>query len=74
MDKTDINPQYKAELRAGKFVIIGTENTTGESVVIEDIPGGKDFASELSDILNRNKVSVCHAKDVIKDRLLAFLL
>lgn len=73
MDGEVIKPCYKVISSKGKNAIFGMEQTSGETVFIENLPGDEKSLSELSDFLNRNKVSVHHAKDVIRNRLLSFL-
>ena len=73
MNGDEIYPCYEVIFLDGINVICGEEKTTGEKVFIKGIPGDENFLSELSNFLNRNKVSVHHANDVIRDRLLSFL-
>ncbi|MBQ7874524.1 MAG: hypothetical protein IJ306_05115 [Oscillospiraceae bacterium] len=73
MEKGEINPRYEVSCEAGMFCISGTELTTGDAVSVGRISKDKKFAEELAALLNDKKVSVHHAKDVIRDMLLDFL-
>ena len=73
MDEEGIKPCYDVLLKCGKYIVEGTESTTGEKVFIETQSGDEFFVRGLADFLNRHKVSVVHAKDVLRDRLLSFL-
>ena len=56
--------------RAKFFGIFGREETTGETVVIKQLSKERKTADYLAKILNKNKVSVHHAKDVLRDFLI----
>ena len=73
MSEGEINPQYRVFRGEKGFGISGKELTTAETVSIEHISKSEEFAKELAAILNDSKVSVHHAKDVIRDMLLEFL-
>ena len=73
MSEGDINPQYKVIRGESGFGISGKELTTEETVLIKRVSESKEFADRLAGILNDSKVSVHHAKDVIRDMLLAYL-
>lgn len=63
-----ISPAYKAFEKNGKYAISGIESTTGEKILLEDVTESKAEAKALAAFLDKNKVSVHHAKDVLSDR------
>ena len=69
----EIKPSYTVVSGKENFLIFGKEETTGETVFIKISPEEKN-ALRLAEILNKNKVSVLHAKDVVKDILIEPLL
>lgn len=73
MESDGINPQYEVFCEAGIFGISGTELTSGDTVSVVHISKNREFAEELAALLNDKKVSVHHARDVIRDILLAFM-
>ncbi len=73
VDTDTIMPRYEVRSENGEYIIFGTETTSGEAVIIKGIPGDEKSLCETADFLNRNNVSVFHAKDVIRDRLFALL-
>ena len=70
MNDGEINPRYEVVSEKETFGIFGREETTGETVLIKQISKERETAAYLADILNRNKVSVHHAKDVLRDFLI----
>ena len=70
----EIRPEYEVVFKGEWFGIFGKEKTTGETVFIKRIAKEKSCALRLAEILNENKVSVYHAKDVLKDFLVEPLL
>ncbi len=74
MDGEGINPHYEVIQKASAFYIIGMELTNGDKVSVGCLTKEKAFAEELAALLNDKKVSVHHAKDVIRDRLVASML
>ena len=70
----EIKPVYEVVFEGEWFGIFGKEKTTGETVFIKRIAKEKSCALRLAEILNENKVSVYHAKDVLKDFLVEPLL
>lgn len=74
MDDGEIKPIYKVVFELGMFGISGEEETTGEAILIKQISKERKTVAYLAEILNKNKVSVHHAKDVLKDLLIAPLL
>ena len=70
MDEDEIKPIYKVVFEGESFGIFGKEETTGEPFFVKEISKEGKTVSEIADILNRNKVSLCHAKDVIRDFLI----
>ncbi len=74
MSGEGINPQYEVVSEKESFGIFGREETTGETVFIKQLSKEKKTVSCLAKILNSNKVSVYHAKDVLKDLLIEPLL
>lgn len=73
MGKGEIDPKYEVSYDNGVFGITGTEQTTGERVSVGLNLKSGEFAEELVALLNDKKVSVHHAKDVIRDRLFLIL-
>ncbi len=73
MDGEGINPRYEVLCDSGVFGINGTELTTGDKVSVRRVSKDRAFAEELAALLNDKKVSVHHAKDVIRDMVIAFL-
>lgn len=73
MEGEEINPRYEVSCESGVFGINGTELTTGDAVSVGRVSKNREFAEELAALLNDKKVSVHHAKDVIRDMLLEFL-
>ena len=73
MEEKQINPEYRVVRFSEKFGIEGIERTTGEKVVVRRISEDESTVSKLAETLNRCKVSVHHAKDVICDRINEFL-
>ena len=71
MDDGEIKPIYKVVFVLGMFGISGEEETTGEAILIKQISKERKTVAYLAEILNKNKVSVHHAKDVLKDMLIA---
>ena len=74
MDDGEIKPIYNVVFELGMFGISGEEETTGEAILIKQISKERKTVAYLAEILNKNKVSVHHAKDVLKDMLVAPLL
>lgn len=74
MKGEDINPRYKIISEENWFGIFGKDLTTGETVLLCKISQNEDFAKEITMLLNDNKVSLCHAKDVIRDRFMKILV
>jgi len=68
MSEEEIKPQYEVLPEEGIFAIFGKEETTGETVFIKISPEEKT-ALRFAKILNENKVSVRHARDVLRDIL-----
>ena len=74
MNEGEINPIYEVVSEAEAFGIFGREETTGETVVIKQLSKERKTAEHLAGVLNQNKVSVHHAKDVLRDFLIEPLL
>ena len=70
MEQEGINPEYRVIGEEEMFGIFGEEKSTGEKVFIKQIAPEPETVFRLTEILNKNKVSIYHAKDVIKDLLL----
>ena len=70
MEQEEINPEYRVIGEEEMFGIFGEEKSTGEKVFIKQISPELETVFRLMEILNKNKVSIYHAKDVIKDCLL----
>jgi hypothetical protein len=70
MGKDEIKPVYKVVSEKEVFGISGKEETTGESFVLKGISEDEKMVFKIAELLNKNKVSICHAKDVIRDFLL----
>ena len=73
MSEGDINPHYEVFRGESGFGISGKELTTEETVLINRVSENEEFAKGLAAVLGDKKVSVHHAKDVIRDMLLAYL-
>ena len=69
MNEGEINPIYEAVQEKDTFGIFGREETTGETVLIKQLSKDRKTADYLVKILNKNRVSVHHAKDVLRDFL-----
>ncbi len=67
MREKEINPIYEVVSETDTFGISGREETTGETVVIKQLSKERKTADCLAKILNKNKVSIHHAKDVLRD-------
>ena len=70
MESDGISPSYSVICKNKKFVISGTEETSGEkteTVLLTE----EETARKFAEILNKNGVSVHHAKDFIQDFLAA---
>ena len=70
MREKEINPIYEVVSETDSFGIFGREETTGETVFIKQLSKEHETAIYFAEILNRNKVSVHHAKDVLRDFLI----
>ena len=68
METIKIAPQYKVFKNDKRYGIIGTETTTGEVVTIASVTESESEARCLANFLNKHKVSVYHASDVLRDR------
>lgn len=67
-----IDPHYEIISSGSEIYIDGTENTSGDKIRIK-IPGGEAFARELAELLSDKKVSVIHAREIIRDKLLSYI-
>lgn len=74
MNEGEINPKYEVVSEANTFGIFGREEKTSESVLIKKVSPEAETVFHLAEILNKNKVSVYHAKDVLRDLVLEPLL
>ena len=72
MQNKMIDPVYEVVAEKGSYRLFRTEHTTGESVSFGKV-ADIETAFYLVGILNENKVSVHHAKDVVRDTLIGFL-
>ena len=70
MNGGEINPIYEVVSETDSFGIFGKEETSGETVFIKRVSKERRTAEYLAEILNKNKVSVHHAKDVLRDFLI----
>ena len=70
MDEDEIKPIYKVVFEGESFGIFGKEETTGETFIIKEISSDRKTVFKIEEILNKNEVSLCHAKDVIRDFLI----
>ena len=61
---------YEIVFKKSGFGILGENRRTGEKICFENLYFDKNTAEEIVFILNKNKVSRCHAKDVIRDKIL----
>ena len=71
MSENSIEPIYDAVFEHGTFAIFGMDKISGETVVINNLPFDEKNVLNFVKILNKNKVSVVHAKDVIRDMVLS---
>ena len=71
MSENSIEPIYEAIFEHGAFTILGMDKISGESMVINNLPFDEKTVLNFVKILNKNKVSVVHAKDVIRDIVLS---
>ena len=74
MSEAEISPQYEIIAGENLFGIFGKERTTGETVLINKISSEEKIVLEIAEILNKNKVSVHHTKDVVRDLLIEAVL
>ena len=70
MNEGEINPIYEVVSETDSFGIFGREETTGETVFIKQLSKERKMVEHLVKILNIDKVSVHHAKDVLRDFLI----
>lgn len=70
MQESEIYPRYEIICKNGAYGIFGTETTTGETVSLDGFSKHRDTILDMISLLNENKVSVRHAKDVIRDIVL----
>ena len=71
MSKNLTKPIYEAIFEHGTFAIFGMDKISGESMVINNLPFDEKTVLNFVKILNKNKVSILHAKDVIRDIVLS---
>ena len=71
MSKNLTEPIYDAVFEHGAFTILGMDKISGETVVINNLPFDEKAVLNFVRILNKNKVSVFHAKDVVRDMVLS---
>ena len=71
MFEVSIDPDYSVICKSGFFGIFGKENTTGETFEITEVSSDRETVFKIAEILNRNKVSLIHARDVIRDIVLS---
>lgn len=71
MSKNLTKPIYEAVFEHGAFTILGMDKISGETVLINNLPFDEKTVLNFVKILNKNKVSVVHAKDVIRDIVLS---
>ena len=69
----EIKPHYAVVFDGEFYGIFGKDETSGKQVLIKRVSYDKYSAEKIAAILNENAVSVLHAKDVIRDFLLAFV-
>ncbi len=65
----EIKPEYKVICENNVFGIVGKEETTNQRVEIKSISRDEIFVAELAALLNKNKVSLLHAKSVVRDKI-----
>ncbi len=66
-----IDPDYSVICKSGVFGIFGKENTTGETFEVGGISSDRETVFKIAETLNSNKVSLIHARDVIRDIVLS---
>ncbi len=64
------DPRYELISEGSELEILGREMTTGEEMRFTKLYFDKSRAEEIVFLLNKNKVSLCHAKDIIRDKIL----
>lgn len=69
----EIDPFYKVIFKNKMYGIFGKEKSSGETVLIERISPEEKTVYKIVGILNKNKVSVFHAKEVVRDLVTEFL-
>ncbi|MBQ6877447.1 MAG: hypothetical protein IJO22_03480 [Oscillospiraceae bacterium] len=69
----EIDPFYKVIFKNKMYGIFGKEKSSGETVLIEGISPEEKTVYKIVGILNKNKVSVFHAKEVVRDLVNDFL-
>lgn len=74
MFEVSIDPNYSVTCESGFFGIFGKENTTGETFEMDGISSDRETVFKIAEILNRNRVSLIHAADVIRDIVLSSFL
>ena len=74
MGGDEVHPQYFIVEKGERFCIEGTELHSREKVLVMPFFGDRKFVQEIAKILNGNEVSLCQAKDVIRDKILQMLL
>ena len=69
----EIDPFYKVIFKNKMYGIFGKEKSSGETVLIKGISPEEKTVYKIVGILNKNKVSVFHAKEVVRDLVTEFL-
>ena len=69
----EIDPFYKVIFKNKMYGIFGKEKSSRETVLIEGISPEEKTVYKIVGILNKNKVSVFHAKEVVRDLVTEFL-
>ncbi len=70
MQESEIYPKYEITCKNGAYGIFGKETISGETFSVDCLSKDSDTVLSLVALLNENKVSVHHAKDVIRDIVL----
>ena len=71
MSKNLTEPIYEAVFEHGAFSIFGRDKISGENAVINNLPFDEKAVLNFVRILKKNKVSLVHAKDVVRDMVLS---
>ena len=69
MNGEEVASHYEVIFKEEKCLIFGRDVLSGEEICFENLHFDKKTAEEMVFVLNKNKVSLCQAKDVIRDKI-----